>query len=36
MTTDAAAALKMFIQDIGGTENTHAAIALLEGIEEAA
>jgi hypothetical protein len=31
-----AAALKQFIEDIGGMENALAAIAMLDGLEEAA
>jgi hypothetical protein len=31
-----AAAIKPFIQDIGGMENARAAIAMLDGLEEAA
>jgi hypothetical protein len=31
-----AAALKQFIQDIGGMENALAAIAMLDGLEKAA
>ena len=31
-----AAAVKKFIQDIGGMENALAALAMLEGLEEAA
>ncbi len=31
-----AAALKQFIEDIGGMENALAAIALLEGLDRAA
>lgn len=31
-----AATLKMFIEDIGGVENAHAAIAVLDELEEAA